>query len=176
MLGTGPRLIKKRIYRAAVSQRLRNTGLDNPRGPTNLLFNAYRGLLQQVYGGRRVMLTNSSSAKIKNAWSSASTTTNAFMPCTPGQPLPITILQVHIFSRTDVPNTFHTPSLFILFFSQRYNHSIKFYQCFVCSLVCMYSIRWEHVCEWYVIKRAEGTVDSHIRLICSILQPYINAL
>jgi hypothetical protein len=28
LLGPGPRLIKKRIYRAAVSQRLRNTGLD----------------------------------------------------------------------------------------------------------------------------------------------------
>jgi len=27
LLGTGPRLMKKRIYRAAVSQRLRNTGL-----------------------------------------------------------------------------------------------------------------------------------------------------
>jgi hypothetical protein len=27
LLGSGPRLIKKRIYRAAVSQRLRNTGL-----------------------------------------------------------------------------------------------------------------------------------------------------
>jgi len=27
LLGTGPRLIKKRIYRAAVSQRLRNTKL-----------------------------------------------------------------------------------------------------------------------------------------------------
>jgi len=35
---TGPRLMKKRIYRIAVSQRLRNTGLDdlrrnNPSGP-----------------------------------------------------------------------------------------------------------------------------------------------
>jgi len=28
LLGPGPRLMKKRIYRAAVSQRLRNTGLD----------------------------------------------------------------------------------------------------------------------------------------------------
>ena len=28
MLGPGPRLIKKIIYRAAVSQRLRNTGVD----------------------------------------------------------------------------------------------------------------------------------------------------
>jgi len=27
LLGPGPRLMKKRIYRAAVSQRLRNTGL-----------------------------------------------------------------------------------------------------------------------------------------------------
>jgi len=27
LLGPGPRLIKKRIYRAAVSQRLRNTGI-----------------------------------------------------------------------------------------------------------------------------------------------------
>jgi len=27
LLGPGPRLTKKRIYRAAVSQRLRNTGL-----------------------------------------------------------------------------------------------------------------------------------------------------
>jgi len=31
LLGTGPRLIKKRIYRAAVSQRLRNTGLRHCR-------------------------------------------------------------------------------------------------------------------------------------------------
>jgi len=30
LLGLGPRLLKKRIYRAAVSQRLRNTGLDAP--------------------------------------------------------------------------------------------------------------------------------------------------
>ena len=32
LLGTGPRLIKKkkRIYRAAVSQRLRNTGISDP--------------------------------------------------------------------------------------------------------------------------------------------------
>ena len=29
LLGPGPRLIKKRIYRAAVSQRLRNTGLGD---------------------------------------------------------------------------------------------------------------------------------------------------
>jgi hypothetical protein len=29
LLGPGPRLIKKRIYRAAVSQRLRNTDLGN---------------------------------------------------------------------------------------------------------------------------------------------------
>ena len=29
LLGPGPRLIKKRIYRAAVSQRFRNTGLEN---------------------------------------------------------------------------------------------------------------------------------------------------
>jgi hypothetical protein len=29
LLGPGPRLMKKRIYRAAVSQRLRNTGLDD---------------------------------------------------------------------------------------------------------------------------------------------------
>jgi hypothetical protein len=122
------------------------------------------------------MLTNLSSAKVKNIWSFASTTTNAFMPCTPEQPLPITILQVHTFSRTDAPNTFHTPSLYILFFLQRYNHSIKFYQCFICSLVCINSIRWEHCCEWYVIKRAEGTMESHIRLICSILHAYINAL
>jgi hypothetical protein len=28
LLGPGPRFIKKRIYRAAVSQRLRNTALD----------------------------------------------------------------------------------------------------------------------------------------------------
>jgi len=28
LLGPGPRLIKKRIYRAVVSQRLRNTGLE----------------------------------------------------------------------------------------------------------------------------------------------------
>ena len=28
LLGPGPRLMKKRIYRAAVSQRLRNTGID----------------------------------------------------------------------------------------------------------------------------------------------------
>ena len=28
LLGPGPRLVKKRIYRAAVSQRLRNTGLE----------------------------------------------------------------------------------------------------------------------------------------------------
>jgi len=28
LLGPGPRLMKKRIYRAAVSQRLRNTGLE----------------------------------------------------------------------------------------------------------------------------------------------------
>ena len=28
LLGPGPRLMKKRIYRAAVSQRLRNTGVD----------------------------------------------------------------------------------------------------------------------------------------------------
>ena len=28
LLGPGPRLMKKRIYWAAVSQRLRNTGLD----------------------------------------------------------------------------------------------------------------------------------------------------
>jgi len=31
LLGPGPRLIKKRIYRAAVSQRLRNTGVDHIR-------------------------------------------------------------------------------------------------------------------------------------------------
>jgi len=30
LLGPGPRLIKKRIYRAAVSQRLRNTDIDAP--------------------------------------------------------------------------------------------------------------------------------------------------
>jgi len=29
LLGPGPRLIKKRIYRAAVSHRLRNTALDH---------------------------------------------------------------------------------------------------------------------------------------------------
>ena len=29
LLGPGPRLMKKRIYRAAVSQRLRNTGLED---------------------------------------------------------------------------------------------------------------------------------------------------
>ena len=29
MLGPGPRLVEKRIYRAAVSQRLRNTGVDD---------------------------------------------------------------------------------------------------------------------------------------------------
>jgi hypothetical protein len=29
VLGLGPRLIKKRIYRAAVSRKLRNTGLQN---------------------------------------------------------------------------------------------------------------------------------------------------
>ena len=29
LLGPGPRLMKKRIYRAAVSQKLRNTGLDS---------------------------------------------------------------------------------------------------------------------------------------------------
>jgi len=29
LLGLGPRLMKKRIYRAAVSQRLRNTGLGD---------------------------------------------------------------------------------------------------------------------------------------------------
>ena len=28
MLGPGPRLIKKRIYRAVISQRLRNTAID----------------------------------------------------------------------------------------------------------------------------------------------------
>ena len=28
LLGPGPRLVKKRIYRAAVSQRLRNTGVE----------------------------------------------------------------------------------------------------------------------------------------------------
>ena len=36
LLGPGPRLVKKRIYRTAVSQRLRNTAVDNvelsPRG------------------------------------------------------------------------------------------------------------------------------------------------
>jgi hypothetical protein len=31
LLGPGPRLIKKRIYRAAVSQRLRNTALEYTR-------------------------------------------------------------------------------------------------------------------------------------------------
>jgi len=31
-VGTGPSSYKKRIYRAAVSQRLRNTGLDDSRG------------------------------------------------------------------------------------------------------------------------------------------------
>ena len=31
MLGMGPRLMKKRIYRAAVSQRLRNTGIEDLR-------------------------------------------------------------------------------------------------------------------------------------------------
>ena len=29
LIGTGPSSYKKRIYRAAVSQRLRNTGLDD---------------------------------------------------------------------------------------------------------------------------------------------------
>jgi len=29
LLGPGPRLMKKRIYRAAVSQRLKSTGVDN---------------------------------------------------------------------------------------------------------------------------------------------------
>ena len=29
LLGPGPRLMEKRIYRAAVSQRLRNTAVDN---------------------------------------------------------------------------------------------------------------------------------------------------
>ena len=31
LLGPGPRLIKKRIYRAAVSQRLRNNALEDPK-------------------------------------------------------------------------------------------------------------------------------------------------
>jgi len=30
LLGPGPRLVKKRIYMAAVSQRLRHTGLNDP--------------------------------------------------------------------------------------------------------------------------------------------------
>ena len=42
--------------------------------------------------------------------------------------------------------------------------------------MCINSIRWEHGCERYVIKRAEGGMESYIRLICSILQAYINAL
>jgi hypothetical protein len=61
-------------------------------------------------------------------------------------------------------------------FSQPYNHSVKFYQCFVCSLVCTNGIRREHGCEWYVIKGAEGTMESHVRLTCSILPAYSNAL
>ena len=31
LLGPGPRLLKKRIYRAAVPQKLRNTGLTAPK-------------------------------------------------------------------------------------------------------------------------------------------------
>ena len=36
LLGPGPRLMKKRIYRAAVSQRLRNTVLDHTQRRTTL--------------------------------------------------------------------------------------------------------------------------------------------
>jgi len=36
-VGTGPSSYKKRIYRAAVSQRLRNTGIDEGRCWKNIL-------------------------------------------------------------------------------------------------------------------------------------------
>ena len=83
---------------------------DHLRGPPSVLFSACSRRSERDADQLQ------SSVKVKNAWSSASTTTDVFMPCTAGQPLPITTLQVYMFSRTDAPRTLHTPSLFILFF------------------------------------------------------------
>ena len=54
-VGTGPSSYKKRIYRAAVSQRLRNTGLDqcfSTSGPWHQLYRAARGLRKLQYATR----------------------------------------------------------------------------------------------------------------------------
>jgi len=42
LLGPGPRLMKKRIYRAAVSRRLRNTDVDNMRFFVTMQKRAYK--------------------------------------------------------------------------------------------------------------------------------------
>ena len=47
-VGTGSSSYKKRIYRAAASQRLKNTGLDRPRGPLSHLCNGYLGYFAKV--------------------------------------------------------------------------------------------------------------------------------
>ena len=43
LLGPGPRLMKKRIYRAADSQRFSNTGVDACWEPLSLIFRGHKG-------------------------------------------------------------------------------------------------------------------------------------
>jgi len=49
LLGPGPRLMKKRIYRAAVSQRLRNTDLRSTLSITRICGRIIVTLSQQIW-------------------------------------------------------------------------------------------------------------------------------
>jgi len=70
LLGPGPRLIKKN-YRAAVSQRLRNTGLEDP---SSLIRNGWRVCFSgNKAPGGGVNHSPPSSAEVKNEWNNVFT-------------------------------------------------------------------------------------------------------
>ena len=77
-VGTGPSSYEKRIYRAAVSQRLSNTVLDRPdqiRGPTNFVSDGTGGCL--VCGKSDCSLL--SAARVKKARGCVATPPDALL-------------------------------------------------------------------------------------------------
>jgi len=52
-VGTGPSSYEKLIYRAAVSQRLRNTGLKDTELSSSLVVNNYEKHIKEILNSRR---------------------------------------------------------------------------------------------------------------------------